>query len=1200
MSSASNQPAPLRRRGPTESTAQRWDLAALEAWARAPRAERAAVTPPTLDEALEASEQIVGLARAEPTRALHLSTLFVEAARASRHPAVLAVARRCRGHMFRRLGRYREALRDYESARAALGRLGMALEGARTAIGMVDALGHMGRNSDARRLATRARAVFLRAGEPARAARLDVNLGILSERSGRPREALAAYRRAESIFERRNDATDLALTRFNHANALVSLDRYEEALALYRSSADVWRSRGATTTLGRCQLAIGSVLFRLGRLDEAVELLEETSALAATLDDPELTATASLDQARAELLMGRLDTAGPRLDAAIAGFESLAMHADRAEALGLRATLRWKSGRSEEALGDWNRAGDIYRGIGHRGGMAWTDFWRAGALARLDRAAESRALLRASLRSLQRSGSAIGELEARLLLAEQELERRPREANRHLAVVARRARTLQDPWIDYRLSIARALWARRIGSPRAAREALERAYAGARRLQALLPLEAWRARWLGRRDELFDLALDARLEGGTRWQFLWSERARAPRAALGRPAAGAGGGIDEDLRAFEASREELHWLDAGERARRFADPGSEREGSGSGAGARDLAAWRRKRAQALARLERHGKRLEIRVARRGGAGAYTEPDPVAIQAALASDEALLEFLVRDGELLTFVVSRGGMEVVAMSREFDEAREAAVRLRQIWERYRLGPGFIRRHEETLTATTSLLLDRLRDIVLDPARTRVPPGVRRLVVSPHAWLRSVPFHVLAGDEWDVRYALSGQSLAASSGSPGGRAARANGRALVVGVATEDAPGAEREARAVAREHPRSTLLLGDQATPDAVRAHWPRARIIHVAAHGTLQTADPRLSGLPLAGGTWSVHDLREVETRADLVVLSSCQSGETVLWGSDHQIGLLPALFERGARSAIVSLWPADDDSTGILMSAFHHELSAGRGPGRALQSARRVVRGVKPAPYYWAPFVLYGADHRGGPDHETKAEPARSTRRRAPRAAPGRDHSTGLREKRSAAAADADRDRIEGGLERRLARQGDRPRRGGPDARERRGVERLPVPEEPEFGEHPFAPGGRFVPGRDVLPRPLEGRSRSRPTDVYPQRRRDVGRAAQPNLDAGGRPRRPPLRRQPLVAFERGLPQPARDREGGDSGGEDGHGGGGRDHRHPRHGDRHPASPLRHEPRPLQACAELHRLPAGGGRHGRGERSGRGRRRRRG
>ena len=304
-----------------------------------------------------------------------------------------------------------------------------------------------------------------------------------------------------------------------------------------------------------------------------------------------------------------------------------------------------------------------------------------------------------------------------------------------------------------------------------------------------------------------------------------------------------------------------------------------------------------------------------------------------------------------------VVTRASIEAQTVS-EPEEAREAATRLRQVWDRYRLGPAFVRRHEPALAATAAHLLGRLRKLLLDPVLPRF--SQERIVLSPHAWLRTVPFHAMLEDPWRVRYALSARSLLRDG------VQRVGGdRALIIGVASEEAPGAEREAAAVARDYPGATVLLGGAATHEAVRSSWSEADIIHVAAHGTVQAADPRLSGLQLRDGTWTVHDLRSVKTRARLIVLSSCQSGETILWGTDHQVGLLPALFERSAPTVIASLWPAEDETTGILMSAFHHERSLGRSAGEALQAARRVVREVQPGLYHWAPFVLYGADRRG-------------------------------------------------------------------------------------------------------------------------------------------------------------------------------------------------------------------------------------------
>jgi CHAT domain-containing protein/tetratricopeptide (TPR) repeat protein len=933
----------------------RWSLTSLTRWADTPRGERTLTPlPPDLAETLALSEEIVAFSRGYPSRALQLSKVLVEVARAGK-PAVQAAARRCRGHMFRRLGRNREALRDYRRAQAGFREQGMTLEAARTVIGMVDALGRLGRNQDALAAGHWARRVFLRHEEHGRAARLDTNLALILERAGKPREALDVHRRAASIFERLGATSDLAMARFNTANALVSLDRYEEALKLYRSSAETWKSLDATSTLCRCQLALGSVLLRLGRLDEALRQLEETSELALGLDDPVVTATATLDRSRAELLVGRLDGVAARLEGAIDGFRSLGIRDDQAESLSLRASLWTKLGRLDDALGDWVRAAELYRSIRHASGAARADFARAEILARLGRAGESRALLRSALRGLERHGPASAEIEARLVLADQVLESRPPQAQRHLEFVERRSRAIHDPWTEYRTQILRARLALRTDSSRRARLALNRAYRIAQGLRSLAPLESLQAEWLGRRDELFDLALHPGVaRGEVPWMLLWSERVRVPLRMFRVAPSSIEPGADPDWMGFEQAREEIHWLDAGERSRRWSS-------ASAGPASRRLTEWRRKRARAMVRLERFGRRLELRAIRQHGSGPDAEPSAVSIQKTLSKDEAFIEFFVGRHGLVTFVVTRESMRAIETTKDPGEIHEIVVRLRQVWERYRLGSAFVRRHQNTLAATTAHLLRLLRQDLLDPVLRILPENLRQLVVSPHAWLRVVPFHAMVEDRC-VRYVPSGASLVAEKGA----STSIRDDVLIIGVSSEDAPEAEREARAVARSYPDGTLLLGKDATPRAVRSCWPRATLIHVAAHGSLQTDDPRLSGIQLSGGTWTVHDLRTVPTRAELVVLSSCHSGGSIIWGQDYEVGLLPTLFEQGPRTAVVSLWPADDQATGIFMSAFHHDLALGKSVLEALGTSRRVVREVKPDPYYWAPFVPYGADRRGG------------------------------------------------------------------------------------------------------------------------------------------------------------------------------------------------------------------------------------------
>jgi hypothetical protein len=106
------------------------------------------------------------------------------------------------------------------------------------------------------------------------------------------------------------------------------------------------------------------------------------------------------------------------------------------------------------------------------------------------------------------------------------------------------------------------------------------------------------------------------------------------------------------------------------------------------------------------------------------------------------------------------------------------------------------------------------------------------------------------------------------------------------------------------------------------------------------------------------------DLHEVYTldlaRADLVVLSACQTQLGAHSGGDDIIGLNRAFIYAGAPSVIASLWSVNDEATSLLMTAFHTHLKQGMGKARALKAAQAETRTKYAHPYYWAAFVLTG------------------------------------------------------------------------------------------------------------------------------------------------------------------------------------------------------------------------------------------------
>lgn len=168
-----------------------------------------------------------------------------------------------------------------------------------------------------------------------------------------------------------------------------------------------------------------------------------------------------------------------------------------------------------------------------------------------------------------------------------------------------------------------------------------------------------------------------------------------------------------------------------------------------------------------------------------------------------------------------------------------------------------------------------------------------------------------------------------------------------------------------------HPHQTVLLtGTEATAAGFDAE-PLAnfKIIHFAVHGLARPDLPERSALVLGraphskkNGLLEVRDIARLSLDADLVTLSSCNTGTGKLEGEEGIAGLVPAFLFAGARSVVGSLWEVDDSATRIQMKQFYTHLAQGQDEATALRQAKldylRMV-GDR-APIYWAGFVLVG------------------------------------------------------------------------------------------------------------------------------------------------------------------------------------------------------------------------------------------------
>ena len=66
----------------------------------------------------------------------------------------------------------------------------------------------------------------------------------------------------------------------------------------------------------------------------------------------------------------------------------------------------------------------------------------------------------------------------------------------------------------------------------------------------------------------------------------------------------------------------------------------------------------------------------------------------------------------------------------------------------------------------------------------------------------------------------------------------------------------------------------------------------------------------------------MREIFGMELKANLVVLSGCETGLGKLSTGDELVGLTRAFIYAGTPSVVASLWSVDDSSTAHLMSEF--------------------------------------------------------------------------------------------------------------------------------------------------------------------------------------------------------------------------------------------------------------------------------------
>src|SRR5271166_2229254 len=903
-------------------------------------------------------DEVVRLVRVDLRRAYRLAKAASWVGRQLRDEPSRALGLRALGHVYYLGNKHQFARKHYEAAITIYAALNREPELARTMSAALQSLIYLGEYDLAVEWSGRARAIFEKHGDLLRLARLDTNVGNICHRQDRFQEAIVLYQRAYAVFEEQGQVLDTAIVLRNLGVSYISLNQFSEALQTYSKAREFCARQHAPLLLAEVEYNVAYLYYLRGEYARAISSYELTRELCVQAGDPYHRALCDLDQSEMHLELN-MSRDGARLaESARAGFQKLKMRYEIAKATAFIGLAANQLGDCTRALKMFATSRKLFVSERNQLWPAVLDLYRAVVLFDEGDDENAAKLCQAALdvfvtNSIQSRAAVCEVLLARLALRSGEFT----AAQRHCCSAIERLETMEAPAIACHAYLAMGEAQEHLLDLEGARTSYETASSILEELRSELVQEDSKIAFLKDKlaiyENLVALILRGQLNQDDKTRaFDQIERAKsrslaellAVRVEPGNPVAGPVG-----MEAVSDLRDQLNWTThLLEREQLQAAPAS----AGHAKQLREKTrALKRRLADALMEARLRAERVPVTES----GGTLTLED---IRESLPPDTTVLEYYQCRDSFLACVLDRDHIEIIKVA-PVAQTRERLRLLQFQFSKFRLGTEYTSRFAEQLYRAIDANLAGLYSDLIAPVRAHLRG--RHLVIVPHGLLHLLPFHALTRDgtalldEFEISFAPSASVLAwllkkePVSGS----------ESLVVGVPDPLAPHIQREAEIVASNLENATLLLGESATQESLWSFAPRARNIHIAAHGYFCQENPMFSSIRLGDSSLTLIDLYQLTLSTDLVALSGCGTGINVVLGGDELLGLVRGLLHAGAHSMLVSLWDVHDESTTEFMTLFYKNLRS-MTKSQALRFAAREIRKHRVHPYYWAPFVLVG------------------------------------------------------------------------------------------------------------------------------------------------------------------------------------------------------------------------------------------------
>ena len=257
--------------------------------------------------------------------------------------------------------------------------------------------------------------------------------------------------------------------------------------------------------------------------------------------------------------------------------------------------------------------------------------------------------------------------------------------------------------------------------------------------------------------------------------------------------------------------------------------------------------------------------------------------------------------------------------------------------------------------------------------------IDEGINKLILIPDGQLAFVPFESLITQQgyatvnyrdldyllkhYEVQYGHSSNLLFQDH-------QRIIKKPKVMAFGHSDLAGSSKELSAL-DESVNASLYEGSEASETNFKKYAPNYNILHLAVHGEGDEESMLNSKLHFntqensqEDGELNVYELYNIDLKAQLAVLSACETGIGKQLAGEGVYSLSRAFAYAGCSSLIMSLWKTNDQSSAAIFKDFYQFLNSGASTDQALRIAKlnylAAQDNISAHPSSWAALIPMG------------------------------------------------------------------------------------------------------------------------------------------------------------------------------------------------------------------------------------------------